>query len=324
MNTTLQRFPPTFISHGGPPTASASSRSKAKPFWTNLFAPFRKENRLPKGIIVISGHWISESSDLVRITYPKDAETLDQIYDFYGFDDELYQIKYNVHGSRQLSQRIKSTIESHFAKESKHISCALDEKRGIDHGTWIPLYLLFPTNQTVPPVVQVSLLDHSNRLSDSSKVVQAHIDLGKSLSSLVEEGYWIMGSGAETHNLRLTMNKISRSRAGWDDPYHPSFKPDDYVLEFEKYLKDAVLDSKLSPKEVEERIVHYKTNCKAGNDAHPTQDHFLPFAVALGAGLEHCKKEVKDYQGSLLFDSNNEYGSLGMGCYAFGFPFTLQ
>jgi 4,5-DOPA dioxygenase extradiol len=137
------------------------------------------------------------------------------IYDFYGFPDEMYQYKWAAPEDPKLARRLvdmlnKANIETHF-----------NEKRGIDHGSWVPLALMYPDADV--PVVQVAL---HRQLS-----IKHHIEIGKALRPLIDDGILIIGSGGSTHNLRkLNWENFYGSSDKWVDNWETSLKE---VIELE-------------------------------------------------------------------------------------------
>lgn len=159
-----------FISHGSPMTIIESQDN----YYKNLSSLDLNLNA--KGILVISAHWLSSKSSLTS------SENPEIIYDFYGFPNELYEVKPNLRGDSILGQEIANKLELDF-----------DNSRGFDHGTWGPLEIL--NINTKLPIFQLSL---NYNLS-----LEEHFNLAKKLRSLREEGYIIISSGGLVHNLGL-------------------------------------------------------------------------------------------------------------------------
>lgn len=120
----------------------------------------------PKAILAISGHWFVDG------TFIQSAETPKQIYDMYGFPDELYHLKYTVSGNIDLTDEVQSILGD---------TVSIDDSWGIDHGTWTVLVHMFPDADI--PVVQLSV---NRRLNSKDS-----FELGKKLISLREQGYLI-------------------------------------------------------------------------------------------------------------------------------------
>lgn len=319
MTGIITRLPTLFISHGGPNILQSVNKSLAKEKWRDLLfvasGAKTKDQVLQrvKAIVVISAHWTSDSAVDPRITIT-DGKAQKQIYDFYGFPDELYRIEFHAQGDDRLANRIKNMIDTNLGTRS-----ILDSSRGIDHGTWVPLVFAMKEQDLMQiPVVQVSLLAHSNQDRDSAKEVSKHIALGRALASLRDEGILVIGSGSETHNLKLVFSR--GMKVDFNNPY--ALQASDYVVQFVQYLKDGLMpardggDSSAADGLVD-TVVHYRERTPHGKTAHPTQEHYLPLAVALGAALpmtgDTSNAKVRTER---LFDAT-EYGDLSMGIFAF-------
>lgn len=191
-----KKQPVIFIGHGSPMNAIEDNEfSKA---WKEIGNKLDK----PKGIICISAHWYIDKSATSNNEAPK------QIYDMYGFPEELYQLKYEVQGSNRISEDIKACNEL----------ISIDNSWGIDHGTWSVLVHMFPKADI--PVVQISI--------DSNKTFEDHYQLAQSLQSLRNNGYLIVCSGNIVHNL-ANINFVN-----------PNGLPK--LMEFDDYIKEAVIN----------------------------------------------------------------------------------
>lgn len=235
------RMPTLFISHESPYLWDTSS--PARNFLSSLSASLPR----PKAILLVSAHWNTSQPTVSA------AEAPETLYDFGGFPDRYSQIKYPATGSKELAARISSLANA------AQISVATDDQRGLDHAAWIPLGIIFPRADI--PVVSLSV---QPRLP-----VSHHIQIGKMLRPLREEGILIIGSGTATHNLRAFFQ---------DTPPALSAQPAEYAGEFADWLKKHI-DS-------HEAIANYKKIAPFAAQCHPTNEHFLPLAVALGAGAE--------------------------------------
>ncbi|XP_038720199.1 extradiol ring-cleavage dioxygenase-like isoform X2 [Tripterygium wilfordii] len=196
-----------YISHGSPTLAideAAEARAFLQSWEKNGLSP------RPKSILVISGHWETKfpTVNVIRGNH-------DTIHDFYGFPQQMYKLKYPAPGAPDLAMRVKELLmASGFKKVDE------DKKRGLDHGAWVPLMLMYPEADI--PVCQLSLQTDMDGTY--------HYNLGKALAPLRGEGVLIMGSGSATHNLR-TLQFGSKSVASW-------------ALEFDTWLKDALLQGR--------------------------------------------------------------------------------
>lgn len=198
-----------------------------------------EQNWTPRAILVMSAHW--QSSDL-RVTARPDQEI---IYDFRGFPEELYQKQYPAPGDEQLAKRVAELT-----------GATLDYERGLDHGAWVPLYLMYPKADI--PVVQISLPFRAEP--------QDIIKVGESLSELRKDGVLIIGSGAMTHNL-FRMERFSKEE-------------DAQSLAAENWLVDTIeAQDFASLRAATDQMPAY-------SEVHPTDDHWFPFYIALGAARE--------------------------------------
>ncbi|KAI8566010.1 hypothetical protein RHMOL_Rhmol02G0005900 [Rhododendron molle] len=243
-----------YISHGSPTLSiddSLPARGFLKSFRDTVYGGAQRPP--PNSILVISGHWETDYPTVNAV-----SGTCDTIYDFYGFPQEMYKLKYPAPGAPQLATRVKELLTaSGFQRVS------VDKKRGLDHGAWVPLMLMFPEADI--PVCQLSI--QTNR--DGTY----HYNLGKVLAPLKEEGILIIGSGSATHNLRALRQSRDGSVASW-------------ALEFDTWLKDALLNGRY------EDVNHYEERAPHSKVAHPWPDHFYPLHVAIGAAGENAKAEL--------------------------------
>jgi len=200
----------------------------------------------PKAILVISAHWEEDIATVSSALQP------DMIYDYYGFPEESYQLTYPAPGAPQLAQKIVTLLKQ------QGIKAKTDPKRGFDHGTFVPLKLLFPAANI--PVVQLSLI---NDLDPKTQ-----INLGKAIAELAEQDVLIVGSGLSFHNLQVLMSK------------------DPAVLEksrtFDNWLNHVIIDKALTWQEREDALVNW-IDAPQARFAHPREEHLLPLHVCFGA-----------------------------------------
>ena len=198
----------------------------------------------PKAIVVISPHWETREPTVGSAT------ELETIYDFSGFPRELYTLKYPAHSDAALAQRVADCL--HAAGYAAHI----DPQRGLDHGAWVPLRMMY--RRADIPIIPLSIKAHAG--------AAYHFALGEALRPLSDEGFLIIGTGSITHNLRDYMICM-----------HNNLPTPDYVTRFADWI-----DARLQAHDINTLIDFRKTNSDAAQ-AHPTDDHFMPFFVALGA-----------------------------------------
>ncbi|XLT09100.1 hypothetical protein HN51_054893 [Arachis hypogaea] len=186
-----------YISHGSPMLAihdSIEIRNVLKS-WKNIYP------QTPSAILIISAHWDT------RVPSVNIVERNDTIHDFYGFPKPFYQIKYPAPGAPQLARKVRDLLQ-----KSGFNAVEEDRRRGLDHGAWVPLMLMYP--EASIPVCQLSVQSHK----DGSH----HYNMGKALSSLKDEGILIIGSGSAVHNLRELVRDGSSGKAPQLKKAHPS------------------------------------------------------------------------------------------------------
>jgi len=260
----MTTMPSLFVSHGAPSYAMEPGLAGAQ-----LGALGLTLDR-PRAIVVVSPHWMTRG---VAISAAAQPET---IHDFGGFPRALYGLRYPAPGAPALALQ----IQRQFA--SCGIQVQLDERRGLDHGAWVPLLHLFP--QADIPTVQVSLPFNADEAGA--------FDLGRALAPLAHEGVLVIGSGSLTHNLH-------EFRMGGDEPEAAA-----YVGEFSAWVRQAVLDADFK------RLQQTMSLAPHANRAHPTTEHFLPLLVAAGAA--HAPLPVT------VLDGGIRHGMLAMESYLFG------
>lgn len=172
------KMPVVFVGHGSPMNAIEDN------IYTRGWEELGEKIPRPKAILSISAHWQTRGTRVNDLNKPK------QIYDFYGFPRELYEVIYEVNGSEELAKRVVDILGE---------SVSVDNSWGIDHGSWSVLSRIFPKADI--PVVQISL--------NYDMTPCEHFELGKSLSVLRDEGYLIFGSGNIVHNLGMIDWRLS-------------------------------------------------------------------------------------------------------------------
>jgi len=235
MKSTL---PALFISHGAP--TLVIDPVPTRDFLVGLGTGMER----PRAIVCVSAHWTTAAPMVTGTPQPG------LIYDFGGFPDELYRMAYPAPGDPSLAERITGLLKD------QGIGAGLDTTRGLDHGAWVPLKLMYPHADI--PVVQLSVQPH---LSPAH-----HAAIGAALRPLREEGVLILASGSATHNLRDFFGRAI------DSP------PQGYAKEFDDWLCEAVAaDNRESLLDYVKKGPHALSN-------HPTPEHFLPLFVTMGAG----------------------------------------
>lgn len=236
-----KRMPVLFTSHGNPMDIPMSREQR--PFWNKLYelGLDLQKNYEVKAAVVVSAHWCTNTT-----TYVNTSVLQEQIFDYYGFPKEYYEVNYKAKGAPDLAKEISNLIPS--------IQTTTDW--GLDHGAWPMLMHLFP-NANIP-VFELSIAYHASP--------SYHFELGKQLKSLRDKGVLIIGSGSLIHNLSLAIPKLQRgdtTKYGWEDEY------------------DFWLKKQIETRSFKE-IMNYETSHRLGKLAAPTPDHFVPVLYSLG------------------------------------------
>lgn len=228
--------PAIFFGHGNP--MNAITENPYAPRWREIGARLRK----PKAVLAISAHWYVEHTAVTVSTSPR------TIHDFGGFPRALSEVQYPAPGDPDLAGRVRDLI-------SPAAPVALDNRWGLDHGTWSVLMHAFPEADV--PVVQLSI--------DETQPPQFHYELGKRLAQLREEDVLIVGSGNVVHNLHAF---------AWGR--HP-VEPFDWAQRFEETVRGHVMARDFEP------LVDYEMLGRDALLSAPTPDHYLPLLYVLGA-----------------------------------------
>jgi len=238
------RLPTYFISHGGGPWPymTGEFRDNLAQLEQSLLDMRAELGDAPKAILMVSGHWEERGFAISSGANPE------MVYDYYGFPEYLYHIKYGAPGSPQVAQRVQELLRA------RGLEARLDPTRGFDHGTFSIMKPLYPDEDM--PVVQLSL--------DAGLDPELHLAVGRALAPLRDEGVLIVGSGLSFHNLRLF-----RSTRG----YEPS-------REFDAWLQQTLVHS--PPDERTRRLIDW-SKAPSARIAHPREDHLIPLMVAVGA-----------------------------------------
>ncbi len=258
-----RKMPVLFTSHGNPMDIPLTREQR--PFWKTLYELGLKlqQHFEIKAVLVVSAHWCSKG------TFVNISKEQTQIYDFYGFPDEYYKVKYAAHGAPDIAHEVNKIVPS----------VAETTEWGLDHGAWPMLMHLFPQGNV--PVFQMSI--------DYYAKPEYHYDLGRQLKSLREKGVLIIGSGSLIHNLRLAMQKFSTNDMtpfGWEAEY------------------DTWIAQQLNARNFK-ALIDYETSHKLGKLASPTPDHFVPVLYSLG--LTDANEPIKFfYEGGITIPAFSE------------------
>lgn len=195
------------------------------------------------------------------------------IHDFGGFPQALYQMRYDAPGAVELAYRVETLLSK------ANIAIQRDPTYGLDHGAWVPLKCLYP-NASIP-VTQLSV--------QPGHGTQWHFNVGQALSTLRDENVLILASGSITHNF------------GWlSAPGSTVFPP---AVQFSDWVAEKIAQKDIPA------LLDYRSVAPHGAEAHPTDEHFLPLFIALGASLaDDANRFVPEFT----------YGALAMDIYQFG------
>jgi aromatic ring-opening dioxygenase catalytic subunit (LigB family) len=239
-----------FISHGGGPLPLLGDIHHQEMITTlkEIVATIPK----PDAIIVVSAHW--EEERVVITSNPKPA----LIYDYSGFPTESYSIEYPCLGAPALAEEIEALMRS------AGINTKLNSQRGLDHGAFVPLKIMYPGADI--PCVQVSLLD--------SLDPQKHIEIGKALSPLLEKNVLIIGSGFSFHNMPAFFSKGTENTNLLN-------------LQFEAWLNDTCCNTDYDENEREQRLINWE-KAPGARFCQPREEHLMPLHVCYGAAQKLC------------------------------------
>lgn len=232
----MAKMPTVFVGHGSPTIAIEDNALTHE--MSRVGEAVIAEHGKPHAILAVSAHWFTHG------TLTQSAPRPEQIYDMYGFPRELYELKYPVSGSRELTEAVTSLLGS---------DVAINNDWGIDHGSWSVLVHMFP--QADIPVVQLSV--------NGDLTSQQHYELGKRLAPLRDEGFLILGSGNVVHNLGMVDWKNQEGTPEAD--------------EFDSRVRDAILRGDF------QSVLNYREGPFA-NYAVPFPDHYFPLIYPLAAG----------------------------------------
>jgi 4,5-DOPA dioxygenase extradiol len=238
-----KKTPLLFIGHGHPMNALFDNT------FTQTLSKIGNSIEKPNAIMVVSAHWETRGTFVSVNPHPK------TIYDFGGFDDRLFDIKYEPKGHPEFAKELIASAPQFGIKE--------DHSMGLDHGAWTVLKHLYPKADI--PVFQLSI--------DYTKPTSYHFELANALKKMRERGVLIIGSGNIVHNLgNLDWKNIDA-------------KPFDWAVEFDEIVKRQL------DKQDFKSLINYQQYGKLAELAIPTNDHYLPMMYTLG--LADKNEQVK-------------------------------
>ena len=256
-------MPALFLSHGAPTLPLTDTPARA--FLSALGGMIGR----PKAILVVSAHWETSVPTVSAV------ERNETIHDFRGFPRALYEMRYAAPGSPSVAARVSDLLRASGLK------CEVDHGRGLDHGAWVPLWLMYP--QADIPVLQLSVQPHLG--------TEHHLRMGRALASLRHEGVLVIGSGSLTHDLSEFRGQ------GPNDP------APDWVNAFADWVHAALTTGRTLD------LLDYRRQAPFAIKNHPSEEHLLPLYVALGTAGEIARAE--------RLHASSTYSVLRMDVYAF-------
>jgi aromatic ring-opening dioxygenase catalytic subunit (LigB family) len=266
-NMSDERLPTYFISHGGGPWPymNGEIRTAMAQLEQSLLDMRAELADAPKAVLVVSGHWEERGFVVSSGAQPG------MVYDYGGFPDYLYHIKYGAPGLPVLARRVRDLLLA------SGLDARSDPARGFDHGTFSLMKPLYP--EEAMPVVQLSL--------DACLDPALHLAVGRALAPLRDEGVLIIGSGLSYHNLRAM-----RGSSGFE----PS-------RQFDAWLQQTLVGASSDTRAA--RLIDWE-NAPAARLAHPRADHLLPLMAAVGAAWDEpgaATYHQTDFGGGLTVSS---------------------
>jgi 4,5-DOPA dioxygenase extradiol len=255
-------LPTVFISHG--PPSLLLEDVPARDFLMNLGSNYKNV----KAVMCISAHWITSKPTVNAV------KNLETIHDFYGFPPELYNVEYSGKGDVEGAQRTANLLND------ADVYCDIDFHRGLDHGAWVPMMLMYPEEDI--PIFQLSIQEHMDP--------EKHHAVGRYLESLSYHGVLILGSGGAVHPLGYATLR-------------PGAKTDQWALDFDEWLTESIKNGD------DNAIKGYRQNAPYPERAHPFSDHFMPLLTCMGAAGKGSKGD--------MIHKSWLWGDLGMGAYEF-------
>ncbi|HEX4271813.1 MAG TPA: class III extradiol ring-cleavage dioxygenase [Rhizomicrobium sp.] len=252
-------LPAIFVSHGAP--TLPFDDVPARDFLRGLGAELGR----PRAVLAVSAHWDTDAPATNAVSVN------DTIHDFHGFPRPLYDLRYPAPGDALLAREVGALLSGFGAQT--------DTMRGLDHGAWVPLMLMYPDAGI--PVVQLSV--------QSGNGAGHHLALGRALAGLRQDNVLVMGSGGFVHNLRQ-IAPPGTPEAPWSQ-------------DFAGWMHEKLIAGD------EAALADYRARAPHAAMAHPTDEHLMPLFVAYGAGGENTK--------AARLHSSATFGSLRMDAYSF-------
>lgn len=241
-----------FLSHGGGPLPLLGDEAHEEMVACLEEIATRLER--PSAILVVSAHWEESIPTITSAGNPP------LIYDYYGFPEESYAITYPCPGAPLLAARI------HEMLGDAGIESKLDDRRGFDHGLFVPLKIMYPDADI--PSVQLSLASNLDPT--------LHLHMGRALRELSEDNLLVIGSGFSFHNMKAFFAPETEQAKAMNES-------------FENWLLSTCSDTAIDEKARERRLAAWKEAPGAGF-CHPREEHLLPLHVCYGLAGRPCSE----------------------------------
>jgi len=241
-------MPVVFVPHGGGPWPWMDQRplvsdDEKRALGAYLEALPASLPRRPRAMVVVSGHWEERDPTVLTNSAPP------LFYDYYGFPEETYRIRWPAPGAPGVAARVRELLED------AGIATAEDRERGFDHGTFVPLKVAFPDADV--PTIQLSL--------EKNLDPAGHLAIGRALAPLRDEDVLVVGSGMSTHNLGDLRLPAAQRRAR-SEP-------------FDAWLREAVA----ADAGTRDAALTRWEEAPNARIAHPREEHLMPLMVVAGA-----------------------------------------
>ncbi|MDC3413880.1 DODA-type extradiol aromatic ring-opening family dioxygenase [Terrihalobacillus insolitus] len=259
-------LPSLFVAHGAPLLAIENNE------YTQYLEGLGAKCPKPKDVVLFSAHWESRTQKVSKV------DEFETIHDFGGFPQALYEIKYPARGEHSVTKEIEEAFRN------QGIPYELDTKRGLDHGAWVVLRMIYPNADI--PVISMSVNPNLSPMEQ--------YNIGKTLSHLREEDILIVASGGTVHNLGVL-------KLGNDDG-----TIDQWALDFDSWLENKLVRWDL------DALFNYSSLAPSAELAVPSygKEHFIPIFYAMGAA--DIQKRAK------LLHRSFRYGNLSHSVWQFG------
>jgi len=232
---TAGRMPAIYIGHGAPPLVDDA-------LWVSQLAAWAKALPRPASILIVSAHW-----ENAPLTIGSTRTGTPLVYDFGGFPERYYRAQYRSPGAAELAADVARLLAERPVRS--------EPERGLDHGAYVPLTVMYPDADV--PVLQVSM---------PSLDPQELFDIGRRLGPLRDQGVLIIGSGFLTHGLPFLRD------FRFDAP------PPAWSTEFDAWAHEALEHGDI------DQLSDFTRKAPAVRFAHPRTEHLVPLFVTLGAG----------------------------------------